>query len=207
MQTPLLLIAPLTLPVGARVARQLTGSLQGVVVDSSGKAVSNAIVHALPEQNMLRQIRTTADEQGRFVFKALPPGMVDVDAFKETDGFPYNFFAFFNQNGRAVTKVEVKASGTTPDVVINLGSKAAHLSINLIDEAGIPIKKPMALSFTRDDMPGDYKSSVAAPYSMLVPCVPFSFSVDVEGYRLWHSEVIALRPDETLDVEVKLQTK
>src|SRR5262252_5751903 len=127
MRAPLLLNAQRILPTAARIAQQLTGSLQGVVVDSDGKAVSNAILYALPEQNMFRQIRTTADEQGRFVFKALPPGMVYVDTFRESDGFPYNFFVFFNQSDRTFTKIEVKASNATTDVVINLRSRAAHL--------------------------------------------------------------------------------
>ena len=75
MRTPLLIWSPHT-PIGLRVAQQLPGSLQGIVVDASGKAMSNAIVYALPELNMLRQIRTTADSEGRFIFKGLPEGFV-----------------------------------------------------------------------------------------------------------------------------------
>ena len=172
MRTPLL-IGPLILPIGLRVAQQLPGSLQGFVVDATGKAVSNAIVYALPELNMMRQIRTTADSEGRFVFKGLPEGFVYVDAFNQRDGFPYNFFAFFNQDGRSATKIEVKAGAPAPDVVINLGQTAAKITITLTDADGVPIKKSMALSFRRDEMIDIYKQSAAAPYTMLVPCVPF----------------------------------
>jgi hypothetical protein len=203
MATPLLLTTPLLLPTGPRIAQQLSGSLQGTLIDATGKAVSNAIVYALPEQQSRRQIRTTTDPQGRFVFKALPEGVVYLDAFGKSDGFPFNFFAFFNHSS-PISKVEVKA-GVMPDIVISLEHKTARIAINLTDQSGTPLERPMALSFTRDDMDGVYRQSATAPYSMLVPCVPFSFSLQVEEYQPWCAERMTIQPGEILDIAVKLQ--
>jgi hypothetical protein len=127
-----------------------------------------------------------------------------VDAFRENDGFPCNFFAFFNQSD-ITDKVEVKTGGSPSDVVITLRPKAAHLTIHLTDEHEMTVGKPMALNFSREDMPGCYRQSATAPYSMLVPLVPFSFSVEVKGYQPWRSESITLHPGETVTTAVKLQ--
>jgi hypothetical protein len=170
-------------------------------------AVSKAIVYAFPEQVTHRQIQTTADQQGRFVFKGLPAGRVCLGALRKSDGFPSNFFAFFNQALENLRTVEVKAGSEPPDIVINLGHNLPRLTIAVVDENGTPARKPMRMIFTRDDMPGDYRQAATAPYSMLVPCVPFSFSVEVEGYQLWRSERIALQPGETLEIPVKPQVK
>jgi hypothetical protein len=55
-------------------------------------------------------------------------------------------------------------------------------------------------------MPGDYRQLATPPYSMVVPCVPFSFSVEAEGYQLSRSELLTVQPGETLELAVKLQT-
>lgn len=203
MARPLLLTAPLLLPTGSRVAQQLPGSLQGTVIDAAGKAVGNAIVYALPEQG--RQIRTTTDPQGKFVFKALPEGVIYLDAFRKNDGFPFNFFAFLNYSSHTISKVEVKAGSVVSDIIINLLPKTARIAISLTDQSGTPVKGVMTLSFTRDDMPDAYRQSASAPHSVLVPIVPFSFSVQVAGYLPWSSERITLQPGEMLDIAVKLQ--
>src|SRR4030095_5211112 len=88
MRTPLLLPpASLKLSTGARIALQLPGSIQGTVIDDAGMAVSKALVYAFPEQVTSKQIQTTADQQGRFVFKGLPTGRVYLGAFRKSDAF------------------------------------------------------------------------------------------------------------------------
>lgn len=208
MRTPLLLPpASPKLSTGARVALQLPCSIQGTVIDGAGVAVSKAVVYAFPEQVTSRQIQTTADQQGRFAFKGLPTGRVYLGAFRKSDAFPSNFFAFFNQTLQNFSTIEVKPGNATPDIVINLGHNLPRLTLDPIDENGTPVRKPMKMILTRDDMPGDYRQAAPAPYSILVPCVPFLFSVEVEGYLLWGSERIRLQPGETLEMPVKLQVK
>jgi hypothetical protein len=170
-------------------------------------AVSKALVYAFPEQVTSKQIQTTADQQGRFVFKGLPTGRVYLGAFRKSDAFPCNFFAFFKHTFQNFSSIEVKTGRVFPDVVINLGHNLPRLTIDLVDENGTSVRRPMAMVFTRDDMPGDYRQATAGPYSMLVPCVPFMFSVEVEGCQLWRSERIVLQPGETLEIPVKLQMK
>jgi len=208
MTTPLLPPpASPKLSLGARVAQQLPGSLQGTVIDPAGMAVSEAKIYAIPEEQSNRQIQTTADPQGRFVFKGLPTGQIHLYAFRKTDGFPWNFFAFFNQILQSISTIDVKAGAVSPEIVINLGSHLARLAIDVIDEKGTPVRKPMRLIFTRDDIPGDYRQVATPPYSMVVPCVHFSFSVEVEGYQLSRSERTLVQPGDTLETAVKLHAQ
>ncbi len=53
-----------------RIARVLSGSIEGAVVDERGKPLAGAMVSALGSTSAL----TVTDEQGAFVLRALPPG-------------------------------------------------------------------------------------------------------------------------------------
>ena len=76
------------------------GSVAGVVLDDEGRFIRDATVYALPEKDMRKQLTTSTDEQGRFLLKAVPTGSVYIDAYKENDGLPHNFFAFFKTTDR-----------------------------------------------------------------------------------------------------------
>ena len=94
-----LLLSSFLLIASHTVDRTAVGSIRGVVLDRDGRTLPGAKVYGLPEQNMLRQIGTTADDTGRFTMSDVPAGTVYVSAFKESDGYPYNFFSFFRMPG------------------------------------------------------------------------------------------------------------
>jgi hypothetical protein len=187
--------------------RNDSGSVSGVVLDDEGRLISGATVYALPEKDMRKQLRTTTDERGRFLLEAIPAGGVYVDAYKESEGLPYNYFAFFKTTERTPVKVDVQEGSVTTGVVIQVGPKAGYLTVTIPDQDGIVLEQGATLVFTRDDIPGPYKVGVKLPHSMLVPPVPFRFSIEVDGFESWSSEIITLRPSEALKTVVSLKRR
>ena len=189
------------------------GSATGVVLDSAGKPLADATVYALPEENMTRQIRTTSDAAGRFALGGLPPGGVYLSAFKESDGYPYNFFpSFLSPGERSPFKIKITADKVTPDVVIQLGLRAAYLQFDLADADGTPVNGEILCD--RLDIPGPCHRGVSAKELLLVPPVPFRLTFKATGYLPWHyggsrwqgkEGLITLKPGETLPLPIRLK--
>ena len=183
------------------------GSIQGTVFDEKGKPLANAIVYALPEQNKSTQIqvRTFTDAQGKFLLRDIPLGKVSVDAFKESDGYPYNYFPFFNPETRSQPQVEVTSPEVPVQLDIKLAPKAGLLSLNVKDQRGKAIDGSIELTFSRSGLREDFRVIVTAQNTILVPALPFRFSVTAKGYQPWQSGLISLRSNELLKVDVKLE--
>jgi hypothetical protein len=191
-----------------------SGSIEGIVLDGNGVPLGHAVTYALPEQNMLKPISVTADETGRFLLKDVPAGIVYISAFKESAGYPYNFFSFFIMPGERMPKVEVKSGETTKDVVVQLGAKAAHLSIEITDNQGQPLDRDVQLIFTRPDIPGNFQTSAKASKSLQVPPVPFRLTAEAAGYETWHyggakwedkEGLISLKSEESFNVSIQMR--
>src|SRR5260370_6920205 len=132
-----------------------SGAVEGVVLDGDKKQLPGATVYALPEENMANQLRTTTDAAGKFRLADVPVGMAYIDAYKESDGYPYNFFSFFLSPGeKTPNKVPVTARGTTFGVMIQLGARAAHLQLEITSEDGE--EEQISLLFHLPDMPRPY---------------------------------------------------
>lgn len=191
-----------------------SGSVEGIVLDGNGAPLSHAVAYALPEQDMTKPISVTADETGKFVLKDVPAGIVYVAAFKESAGYPYNFFSFFIMPGERMPKIEVKSGETTKDVVVQLGVKAARLNIQITDGEGHPLDRNVQLTFTRLDMPGYYQTAAKRSKSLQVPPVPFRLTAEAEGYETWHyggdkwmgkEGLISLKSEESFNVSIRLR--
>ena len=183
-----------------------TGSVEGVVLDERGQPIAGAGVWCVPGAMPPIQPATTSDAQGRFLLEGVAPVReVFVSAYKESDGYPLHLARFFKTSDRETRKVAVESGKTTGGVMIQL-TRAAFLNLEITDRGGAPINA-VGLDFTRDDDPkyGHFGTSASAPYSMLVPPVPFRFTVQATGYWLWRSEVIAPKSGETVGVKVRLQ--
>src|SRR5712692_3073859 len=134
-------------------ATEDSGSATGVVLDADGKPLAGATVYALPKENMTKQIRTITDAAGRFMLTGLPNGGAYIDAYKESDGYPYSLFSFFKTPGdRTPVELTISAGATTTHTVLRLGPRAAYLDINVADEDGTAVSGN--LSFDRTDIPG-----------------------------------------------------
>jgi hypothetical protein len=182
------------------------GSVQGTVLDENGRPLGGATVFARPEQDMFKEIRATSDAKGNFVLADVPVGGVYVDAFKESDGYPYNAFAFYKPIGETTLKVKVEPLMQTQDIAIKLGPKAATLHLEITPADGGPLFTGAELEFTRDDIPSPYSVRARPHHTMFVPSfVPFRFSATVPGYKQWNSQLITAQPGETLNIAVHLE--
>jgi hypothetical protein len=198
------------------------GSVEGVVFGEDNKPLSGASVYGLPEQDMRKEIWGTSDKVGKFTLQNVPAGNVYVHAFKESEGYPNNFYAFYKVTAHSSVKLEIKP-GEATDVTIQLGPKAAYLKVDATNEKG----KRVAVGgyqLDRDDVPGPYITSVPTDPRlvgvgfingvMLVPPVPFRLTVRSDGYEPWHyggakwqtkHGLIALKSGRTLVLHVRLK--
>jgi hypothetical protein len=209
----------------AQAQTATTGSVEGVVLDQQGKPIPDANVWALPERDMRTPISTTSDASGKFILHDIPIGNVYILAFKESEGYPYEFYAFYKtKNDRSSAKVEAKPGAVTSGVTIQLGPKAAYLKVDATDENGASVK--VAYQLDRDDMPGPYSTTVPTDPRlvgvgfidgvMLVPPMPFRLTVLADGYQPWHygganwkgkAGLVNLQSGQTLDLAVRLRRK
>jgi hypothetical protein len=194
------------------------GSVQGIVLDGDGNPLPGARVSAHPFTDMVNsRIYTDTDEAGRFDLRGIPAGGVYLRAFKESDGYPYNNFAFYIMPGEVMPQIHIDPGETVKGVVIQLGARAAHLNIQLTDSDGVPLKQGGGLVFDRLDQPGPtgrYERSSHAQESLLVPPVAFRLTVEVKGYEAWHyggkhwredAGIISLKSGESLALIVRLK--
>jgi hypothetical protein len=193
-----------------------TGSVEGVVLDQQGKPIRDANVYANLEKDMRRPVATTTtDSAGKFLLRDLPAERVYIYAYKESDGYPNGFAAFFalpNDQSLVVMKVE---AGQTTSLTIKRGARSAHLKVHVTDENGSRIGAGLRL--TREDQPGgDYITGTDGDVSMLVPPVPFRVMVDEDGYEPWHygganyaskAGLVTLKSGQTLTLNVRLRKK
>jgi hypothetical protein len=189
------------------------GSARGVVLDNEGKPLAGATVYALPELHMLHQIRTSCDATGRFALGGLPAGGVYLDAFKESDGYPYNMFSFYiSPAQRTPVKIEISPGKVIANVVLQLGLRAAYLQLDIADDDGTPVDGE--LLFDRLDIPGPYSRGVRAKERFMVPPVPFRVTFEAGGFLPWHygeekwqskAGLITLKSGETLHLSIRLK--
>jgi hypothetical protein len=180
------------------------GSIRGLVLTEDGKPLANATVYGLRELDMTHQLRTTTDDKGQFLLEKIPAGSIYLLAFKESDWYPYNFFAFFAAGAGKPTTVAVEGGKTTENRAIHMGPRAGALNLDIVDVNGATVSDGVNLIFTRDGMPGDYQRG-GGGYPILVPTVPFRLTVEAPGYQPWHSGVIKPESTKTLDIAVQMK--
>jgi len=196
------------------------GTIEGVVVNIEGKPLANSTVTAYMEEQATvggeKAIRDVTQYQtngeGQFSLH-LPEGKVWLSAHKNSEGYPYSFFAFYITPGQEFPTVEVKSGQTTKGVVVRVGAKAAHLDYQVVDDDGKPV--PGRFVFARLDQPDrPYSTSALAKDDLLVPPTPFRATFEAKGYKPWHyggdnwqgnDGVISLKPGEILNVAIRLR--
>ncbi len=178
-------------------------TIQGTVLGEHGESLAGATVYAYSD--LRRQIEATSDVKGNFVLPSAPTGVVYIDAYKESDGYPYNLFAFHKAIGEEVHKIEVAPGAHIQNVMIKLGPKAATLHFDITQSDGAPVTGSVGIELTRDDNPGPYHEGAKPNQTMLVPSlVPFHFAITVPGYKVWNSQSITAQAGEKLNVTVHL---
>ena len=205
-----LLLACSTVSVCQTTAPE-TGSVQGVVLDEKGDPLADATVFV---GTMTKGPSTQTDQKGRFTLTGVPSGTVGLHAYKKSAGYPYDLFAFFVAPSAKLPFIEVIAGETTAGVTIQLGERAAHLSIKITDQNENEVDATVEL--TRPDLGkyGEYRTSAKGGLDLMVPPVPFRMRVKAQGFCAWQygsskwspdSGLISIRSGESLDVPVQLK--
>jgi hypothetical protein len=184
------------------------GAVDGVVLNEKSKPIAGATVYTNARFDLNHPPSAITDTRGRFFLKHVPAAPeVAVLAYKEKDGYPDNFFAFFKTSEKEFAIVKVEAGKTTHGVVI-YRMKGARLNLKITDNSGAHIEaNNLGLEFTRPDDPvyGRYGRGAGSPrYSMLVPPVPFQFTVHGTGYKPWSSGLLSPKSGATLSFTVRL---
>ena len=177
------------------------------------KAIPGATITAGAEgRGLIRPVtQYFADEDGKFNLK-FPEGKVWLSAHKDSEGYPYSFFAFYITPGQEFPTVDIKAGETTKGVVVRVGVKAAHLVYEVTNEEGEEVLGGFV--FERLDQGRPYRTSALAKDDLLVPPVPFRATVEAKGYKPWHygsdkwrgkDGVISLKSEGVLNLTIRLQ--
>lgn len=211
------------------------GTIQGVVLDPTGKPLPDADVYVITDTSTSRweYVSAVSDAKGSFILNALPQGSYYVYSRKINDGYADDFFALSATNPpHAMVNV---VAGETTKTVIQRGPKCASLNLYVTDENGMP-KTDYTLDFYRPDLgtSGGFGTSAEFPHGpkdppmqadwprglkplpVLVPLAPFRLTVNADGYEPWHyggakwqgnPGLITLKSGQTLNLTVRLRKK
>jgi len=116
------------------------GMIDGVVVDGDGRPLPGATVTSYTQAKGVERdvMQYQVNGNGEFSLR-LPEGKVWLLAHKDSEGYPYAFFAFYLMPGQEFPTIEVKPGETTRGVVVRVGVKAAHLNYEVVDADGKPV--------------------------------------------------------------------
>jgi hypothetical protein len=196
------------------------GAISGFVIDENGHPVALANVYSMPSSQPTngRVMSVQTDKDGKFLLQSVPPGLNTVHAYKEDDGYPDTFFAFYVTDRRAIPQVTVYQQQVA-NVVVQLGPKAGKMVIQVfdvdtnerIDNAAVELKRPgdpnayVSLSCIPSETSGSCE--------ILVPPLPTNIKASKSGYAEQdltgqlgsQTGVATLTPGETKHLTIHLR--
>lgn len=189
------------------------GTVEGIVIDGEGKPLPGATVTSSTDaRGATRDVmQHQVNGNGRFSLH-LPAGKVWLLAHKDSEGYPYAFFAFYLMPRQEFPTVEIKSGETTKGVVVRVGIKAAHLNYEVVDEDGKQVLGRFI--FSRLDQTEPYSTSALAKDDLLVPPAPFRATFEAKGFKPWHyggdnwrgkEGIISLKSGEALNLTIRLE--
>jgi hypothetical protein len=196
------------------------GAISGVVFDEGGRPLMGATVYSRPSgQPSNGRVKTVlTDKGGKFFLDKVPPGLNTVHAFKEEDGYPDTFFAFYVTDPRAVPQVGVYQQQVA-DVAVQLGPKAAKMIIQVFDADTNDQIESAAVELRRPGDPNAYVSLSCIPSEatrkceILIPPLPTNIKASKSGYDEQdvtgqlgpRTDVATLNPGETRHLAIRLR--
>jgi hypothetical protein len=209
-------------PPGA--ANKNWAEVQGSVVDDKGQPVEGAKVYwvALNGSPIGHPETVPTDKNGAFRLERVPPGKIQIRAYKEEDFYNRPTFAFYDPPASAMPEVEAKVGRMERGVVLRLGPKAALLRISVVDALSKEPLKGIDYQLCRADhanevgycITGSGSLSPGGEFRKLVPPVPVSIKIGAANYAEWSYRdgktgfsFLRLSPGETQMLTVHLQPK
>ena len=189
--SPFLVLAmPLNLNMNLRVVPQF-GGIEGTVVDDNGQSISGAIVYAA-KTGFLKGIipHALTDKLGKFTFKTLPPGIYNLNAKKDEDGYPDSDSAFHHGRPPANLPVTVNENQVTQNVIFKIGIKMGFLALHVVNATTKESITSSKVTLRRLDnseflyMTGPYDGDGAIK-KIPVPSSPFTVEISAPGYEIW----------------------
>jgi len=180
-------------------------AIVGSVHDLDGKPISRAVVYAYNTAHATGRfvrLSTLTGSDGGFRIKNLSPGSYRVHAYKESDGYPDTFYAFFTANRNAWKSVEVYANRMAR-VDLELGPKGAKLNISIRDDAGNMVAGSVSFQKLTDRQPS-YSESVDPDSQIIVPPIQFRVKVTAPNYSTFESELLKPKSGERLKLNIRL---
>lgn len=203
-------------------AARPTGVVRGTVVDIDGKPVAGATVFLAGGRS---ELPTRTKDDGSFELAGIAVGRAFVVAYKQVDGYPWNFSNFYDLPGEQFPTVTVEANQIVQGLLLRLGQKGAYLRLHVSDGRGAAVRA--TVYFWRPDHDEirhrgvrakgddwDCEEPVVADKPLLVPPVPIRIAVDAEGFQRWYyggdqwdtdKGLITLNSGKTLDLSIQLQ--
>jgi hypothetical protein len=195
-------------------------AIRGRVVDINGQPVSEATVHALKSELTIGRLPTAyTDQQGMFLIEGLTTGTYTVSAAKEEDGYPPTDSPFYSVGLVEAPQITVHEQEITPEVVIQLGPKAAKLVGRIIDATTRKPVNHVQMTLSRFDYPNyQYSTSpdLKGDFELLVPSLPVNIQVSAPGYKNWYyggdgskgqANAMHLKPNTTRELVISLWPK
>ncbi len=189
-----------------------SGVIQGRVVDTNGRPVSEAKIYVLKSDFTTGKIPTVyTNKEGRFSIKNLPAGAYTISVGKEEEGYVHVDSPFYSAGLVETPRVNVYEGQTTPDITVNLGAKSAKLTGHILDAT---TNKPInhlpnvQITLRREDNPELSLTTGLNPngeFNILVPTVPVTVEVSAPGYEKRRLGSLHLRREEVRRLDVPLR--
>jgi Carboxypeptidase regulatory-like domain len=192
---------------GSVTAQEWVGTIEGSVRDLQGKPIEGATVYAYDTAHMSGRFErhtTVSHRSGAFSLPNLPAGEYRIHAYKPSEGYADTFFLFFTTENKKAWKTVRVSGGRTAVANLSVGPKYAKLKISIRNQFGVPLGG--GLSFRKMGAPSaSYSIGVNADSELLVPPQAFEVEVITTDYEPWKSQVLNPRPEETINLTVRLK--
>lgn len=194
-------------------------TITGYVVDTDGRIVLGAEVHASPADRGGLESQSLTN-LGRFNLSVPGPGRYFVYCFKGDSGYRQLDEALVRLDPEGIPLVSVTEQSPKATTVVLLRPKAGRISIRLVDSVtGQPLEKAR-LFLAKENFPIDtYTRPLIAfdknaTIKLLLPSFPLTLSVSAPGYENWtysdpnakeNRARLLLAPDESREITVALR--
>jgi hypothetical protein len=205
MRPILLMSLVITLLMASLAQVSFESTVEGKVLDESGKPVSKIMVDA-PYRGAITGImpifRTWTDENGNFILKGLPSGENLLFAVDTQRGYVDGRNGIFSGDPSPYKEVTIQAGRHMTGVVVPI-IRGAKITMSVVDsETGNPVAAVVRISRPDLDVGGSFITStnLKGQFQVVLPNLPFRIEVRAADYRPWRYSQMDNQGKETFDI-------